>query len=414
MKVGLFAPAMRSDWGGVWQFAQWVIGRVGGRVPMCVAVPSPLLAELLPSGVDPSVKLLDVDGLLRRTRATLAYRVLEANSLGRWGGMTVPYSGKVTRWVQKRFYHGSVTGHALLKELIRENVDVVHVPWQSPQYPDVVRMYPYVINPHDYQHEHFPEFFTPKELSARRNVWYAVQRGAAAVVVHSVQTRDDALKYLGVPEERVFYAPYGPLATFPDVDEATARRTAERLKLPERYVFYPARMWAHKNHMGLLEALARLKRRGIDVSCVFTDASGEHGARVGERTAALGLEGQVRAVGRVTPEEMSALYMLCTAVVVPSLFEQNSGPMLEAIHFCKPVAVSNIPELVQSLGGAGLVFDPRSHDAIAKAVDHIWSSETSREQIASAVRARKAEMSWEPFRDVYLRAYQFALERGNP
>jgi len=380
---------------------------------MCLVVPSALLAELQRDSVDPEVEIVDVDEVLLRTRATLAYRVLEANSSGRVRGVRVPFSGKASRWIQRRFYCGSVTGHALLGELTRAGVDVVHVPWQAPQYPDVVRRYPYVINPHDYQHEHFPEFFSSKELSVRRKVWYEVQRGAAAVVVHSMQTRDDAVKYLGVPEERVFYAPYGPLATFPEVDETSARRMAERLKLPERYVFYPALMWPHKNHIRLLEALAHLKGRGVDVNCIFTDTSGEHWEQVRERIAALGLEQQIRAVGRVSPEEMGALYTLCTAVVVPSLFEQNSGPMLEAIHFGKAVAVSHLPELVASLNGAGLVFDPESVEEIAAAIDQLWSSDTDRKEVEERVRRRKAAMTWEPFVQAYRDAYAYALARGN-
>src|SRR5262249_172450 len=153
-----------------------------------------------------------------------------------------------------------------------------------------------------------------------RLTWYPSQRAAGAIVVHSLQTRDDAIRYLGVPEERVFYAPYGPLATFPVVDETSARADLYQLGLPQKFVFYPARMWPHKNHPTLLEALRFLKdRRGLEVGCVFTDGTGPHSSVIASKIVQLGLSGHVKVFGRISPYRMGALYTLCSMVVVPSL-----------------------------------------------------------------------------------------------
>src|SRR5688572_28148468 len=39
--------------------------------------------------------------------------------------------------------------------------------------------------------------------------------------------------------------------------------------LPERYLFYPAQFWPHKNHKRIVEALALLRDRGTRVDVVF-------------------------------------------------------------------------------------------------------------------------------------------------
>jgi glycosyltransferase involved in cell wall biosynthesis len=413
MHVGVFAPHQSVAFGGVWQFAQWIAFRVGAHVPMHLALPRSMLDDMAVAGpLPPGVTATATDELLAPVHAGLPYRVLEAGAWGRILGLRVPGYGKTTRYVRQWLYGGSVEAPALLRDLAAHHVSVVHVPCQGLVHPSVARRYPYVINPHDYQHEHFPEFFAPGAVEGRRAAWYPVQRAAGAIVVHSLQTREDAIRYLGVPEERVFYAPYGPLATFPDVDEATAHRVAERLDLPERFVFYPARMWPHKNHTALLNALRYLKdKRGVDVGCVFTDGTGTHGEAVVAEVARLGLKDQVRVVGRVSPEEMGALYRLSAMVVVPSLFEQNSGPMLEAIHFGKAIAVSNLPELVASLGECGLVFDPHSVEEIANAVDHVVSSPDNRRALEGKARERRAELSWAPFVATYKEAYAYAAAR---
>lgn len=413
MKVGLFAPRTSVNFGGVWQFAQWITFKVGTSVPMHLVLPQSLVDDMAASAPLPrGVTATPVDYYLAPVRSTLAYRALESRAWNRVRGISVPFYDSTAQWLLHRFFEGSMETGPLLADLRQHRVDLLHVPLQSVYHEAVARHFPYVINPHDYQHEHFPEFFTPKQLDARRTRYYRSQRRAAAIVVHSLQTRLDAIRYVGIPEDRVFYAPYGPLATFPNANEVQIQTTLRRYGLPERFIFYPANTWPHKNHIALLEALETLKRNGIEVPCVFTGSGGLHAPAIDERIRALGLDQQVFVLGRLSPRDMGALYGQCVMVVVPSLFEQNSGPMLEAVHFGKAVAVSDIPELVHSLDGAGLVFDPRSPDAIAKAVDHVWSSEANRKEIETAIIKRRAAMSWEPFRDVYVRAYEFALDRG--
>ena len=406
--VALFAPALTDSSGGIWQFYQWVARQVGPAQALLLIAPSPVLGEMPAAGA-PNSFFLPFDAISTSVKSSAAYRILVEQAYGRIGGMRVPFYRKVTRHIKQRFYDNDVLGHEIFRYLRRLGVEMLHIPLQHVPFPRLLARLPYVINPHDFQHEHFPQFFTAKELESRRLVWYETQRKAAAIVVHSRQTREDAIKYLGIPEERVFYAPYGPLDTFPEPDEAGLRQAKDDLALPERFIFYPARSWPHKNHLTLVEALYNLKKRGVLVDAVFTTIVDGHGEVIRERIAARGLAEQVTIVGRVSPKQMGALYRLCTMVVVPSLFEQNSGPMLEAIHFGKAVAVSHIDELVTTLDGAGEIFDPRSVSDIADAIDRLWSSEDTLEKAEARICARRAQMSWEPFREVYGQAYEYAL-----
>ena len=310
--------------------------------------------------------------------------------------------------IRRKVYGKSVAAAWMLDELASIGTDVAHIPLQFVPCRSLGRQMPYVINPHDYQHEHFPENFPRSQLASRRRIWYEAQRGAAAIVVHSRQTYTDALHYLRVPEERVFYAPYGPLRTFPDPDEATLAHTRKQFALPDRFIFYPARAWPHKNHETLIDAAALLKEKGVHVHIVFTDMDTPYGKQVCAKAADLGLSDQVIATGRASSEEMGALFSLCTMVAVPSLFEQNSGPMLEAIQLGKAVVVSNFPELVASLDNEQLVFDGRSPSDMAQVIDTLWSSDEQRAAVEQRLRLRRDEMSWKPFQDTYRRAYAFA------
>lgn len=408
MIVALFAPYLHPDFGGVWQFSQWVLRWVGVEGALLPVVPSLLMEELV-NDQQTGYSGIPFDNFNTSVKETLAYWFLESHSDGRFGGLRIPLYDRVAWRIKRRLFGGDIIEDALIKRLKREHVDLLHIPLQQVPMPGLLARFPYVINPHDFQHEHFPEFFSAEDLIYRRMAWYQTQRKASAVVVHSRQTRADAIKYLGIPEERVFYAPYGPLDTFPEPDQAGLELVQRAFRLPERFIFYPARSWVHKNHLALIDAIAQLRKRGVIVNVVFTTIVEKPGTAIRGRISHWGLEKQVRVVGRVSHAQMGAIYRLCTMVVVPSLFEQNSGPMLEAIHFGKPVAVSNIEELVNTLDGAGVVFDPRSVSGIADAIDRLWSSEVALTETAVKVRKLRERLSWEPFRNVYKQAYRYAL-----
>jgi glycosyltransferase involved in cell wall biosynthesis len=68
---------------------------------------------------------------------------------------------------------------------------------------------------------------------------------------------------------------------------------------------------------------------------------------------------------------LGALYHCAYATIVPSLYEQGSFPIYEALHWGCPVACSRIPSLLeqcQPLGDAMIYFDPLDPDDLARTV----------------------------------------------
>src|SRR5262249_41488000 len=86
---------------------------------------------------------------------------------------------------------------------------------------------------------------------------------------------------------------------------------------------------------------------------------------------------------------LAALYRGAFATVVPSLYEQASYQIAEALYCDCPVACSRIPpflEQCEALGDAMVYFDPEDPDSIAQAILRI------RDQ-REAIRARKQAAS---------------------
>lgn len=293
---------------------------------------------------------------------------------------------------------------------------VVHCPYQI-LHPKPGRHWnlPYVINLHDIQHVHFPEFFSAKDLARRQARYLASATVAQAVCVVDEWTRRDLLAHLPIPESKVFVAPFGP--TWGSVAPLTAagrHALLARYGLPEAFAFYPAQTWPHKNHLRLLEALALLAGRGVHIPLVCTGHINDHGRQVIAKAEALGLGDRVQFLGLIPGEHIQALYQAARMTVIPSLFEGGSGiPVLESMALGSPLAASAACGIPDAVGDAGLLFDPQDVADMAAAMEKLWLDEQLRLDLSAKGRVRSALNTWDRAAKTYLDIYGQALARWN-
>jgi glycosyltransferase involved in cell wall biosynthesis len=270
---------------------------------------------------------------------------------------------------------------------------VVHFPYQ---YGFRTRI-PTVYHPHDLQHVHLPENFSPAERRNRERIYGALCRASTMVATASSWVRDDVIAHFRLPPGKVAVVPLAP-ATLASrrPTEAELEETARRFSLPGTFAFYPARTWTHKNHAALVEAVARLRAsERLDVPLVFTDDRGPCSAQLARRAEVLGVGDLVRFVGHVTQLQLECLYRLARVVVVPSRFEAASFPLWEAQLAGVPVACSNVTSLPRQASGAALLFDPGDVDQVAAAVRRLWTDAGLREDLARRGSASVARFTWE-------------------
>lgn len=288
-----------------------------------------------------------------------------------------------------------------LKEFFSE-YDIIHYPHQNLHDIFFELGKPVVINPHDFQHEHFPEYFSEKLIEDRRKYWYNAFRKASALVVHGTHIAEDCVKYANVKKEKIFFAPYGVF----EYNNETAN--IDKYNFPEKFLFYPAHTWWHKNHLRLLEALYLLKKKNIIVPLIITDCVERPGIEIIRKIKILGLKDQVIITGRIDFAEIKAIYKNATAIIVPSLYEQQSGPILESIGFEKPVLASNnVADNELFVKENGLLFNPFSPRDIASKIEKLWLNPKPFE-IGS--KNKKKKMSWNEYIKNYKKAYEFAIQ----
>lgn len=287
--------------------------------------------------------------------------------------------------------------------------DVIHFPYQH----FVVCALPMIYNPHDLQHLHYPQFFTPSTIVNRETIYPAGCHFAHTVVVGSEWVKQDIVHHYRVDPDKIQVIPWAPPTyAYPEPKSDTLNVVRKKYCLDEPFTFYPSMTWQHKNHIRLLEALALLRDRyGLKVHLVCTGHQNTFWPCIQKRLLALKLQDQVRFLGIVPPEDLRALYQLAQFVVVPSLFEAASGPVLEAWHDSTPVACSTVTSLPEQAGEAALLFDPFSVESIADAVRRMATDEGLRSELIHKGERRLQDFSWERTAKAYRAVYRRAARR---
>lgn len=295
-------------------------------------------------------------------------------------------------------------------------LDVVHFPTQSFTYCAL----PTVFNPHDLQHRHYPQFFTPQQLAWRESIYPAACRLSQSIIVNSQWTKEDVVRQYAVDANKIQVIPEAAPTDFMHaVSEADVKQTMERYGVSPGFAFYPSVTWPHKNHLRLVEALAYLRdTHGLTVPLVCTGSRHEASwARLQSRIQDLGLGEQVRFLGFVSSEELRCLYRAARCLVLPTLFEANSLPIFEAWAEGAPVASSNVTALPEQVGDAGLLFDPMDVKAIAGALQQLFTDDALCARLRARGSERLKDFDWNrtarAYRAIYRRTAGWAMSEDD-
>jgi len=269
---------------------------------------------------------------------------------------------------------------------------------------------PYVMAVHDLQHRlqpEFPEVSANGEWERREYLFRNGIRYATLILVDSEVGKEDVLRFyepFGVTHDRVKVLPFLPshyLRTkVPEIDKQFARRA---YGVPERYFFYPAQFWPHKNHTRIVQAIGLLKaRHRLKVDVVFC---GSHTGEIREKTfqevhslaKKLEVEKQVYYLGYVPDEDMPALYAASVGLIMPTFFGPTNIPVQEAWMFGCPVITSDIRGIREQVGDAGILVDPCSVEAIADGIYCLWTDENLCNKLAENGRKRLATYTLEDY-----------------
>jgi glycosyltransferase involved in cell wall biosynthesis len=233
---------------------------------------------------------------------------------------------------------------------------------------------------------------------------------ADAVIANSDALRNDCVA-LGVAAERIHVVPNGvDLTVFQPRDKAAAKR-ALGFADERRLALYCGNLREVKGVDLLAQAIPRLcaARPELDVCLV---GGGELEAELRRQLAPQLATGRVRMPGALPQTEVAGFMQAADLLIVPSRSEARGNVVLEAFACQTPVAgarVGGIPELLNE--ERGVLFEPRSAEAIVDAVDALCADPARLQQLGAAAYAfaRDAGHSWQTHAERTLELYHATL-----
>jgi len=314
--------------------------------------------------------------------------------------VTVPvYGRRRSSWVRGE--------QVLLPRLAqRAGVDVVHsLASTAPSWGSFRR----VVTIHDVIYRIHPEAHAGWRSLAMRALVPLAARRSDRVIVPSRATREDLIRLLKVPAEKIDLVPNG-LGASPVARWDSEEELRRRYDLGTRpFVLTVSLKRPNKNLLRLLEAMALIpgERRPI---LVLAGHATPYEAELRARAVDLGLGEHTRFLGWVPSEELEGLYRSATCFVFPSLYEGFGLPVLEAMARGTPVACSNRGSLIEVADDAALLFDPEHPDAIAAAIEKLLADPIERERLSRAGREQAAGFTWAEAARRTLKTYESAVE----
>lgn len=280
----------------------------------------------------------------------------------------------------------------LNKALAHEKIDLVWQPFCM-HHVDI----PFVLNCLDVNYRINP--FLPEERMTAQE-WYAynisrlnIMQRATYLITSTTSGKHELMNYFGIAEERIrripFFTPKIEGVNFTDnqlgeIDPAT---------LPKKFLFYPARIIPHKNHITILLALKHLKEvHNTIIDFVFVGQDKGNLSYVKQKIAEFNLTESTHYYGSVSFKDLNYLYSKAFALVYASINGPDNLPPLEAFDLGCPVIASNLSGSAEQFEDCALVFEKLDYKQLGEQILHLLKDDGLRQELI--VKGKKRADSW--------------------
>ncbi|MEP6960785.1 MAG: glycosyltransferase family 1 protein [Acidobacteriota bacterium] len=315
-----------------------------------------------------------------------------------------PYLGRIPELNHERSVAGKISTFARLVALALTTRGFIPAGWMVPkadvfhasnlmrQHPGTHRLTATI---YDMTCWLFPELHTAGTLQADRESAERIWSRADALIAISHKSKEDAVKILGVKEERIHVVYPGVEQEYFRVSDADVARVRSRYSLQRPYVLFVSTIEPRKNLDRLIAAyrqLAGSTREAFDLA-----VAGPGGWKSEQTLASLrsGSIPGVKYLGYVAEGDMLGLFAGATVFAYPSLYEGFGLPVLQAMAAGVPVLAGATGSLPEVASDPAVFVDPYSVDDIRNSLERLLTSPSERAIRSAEGRAHAANFRWD-------------------
>lgn len=232
-----------------------------------------------------------------------------------------------------------------------------------------------------------------------------------AVHVVTNSEKEQMMKYLKVPEEKIFIIPHGVDHDIfkPPINKEESRRNILSkffLKGVPYFIHVSESNWARKNIIRLLEAFKKAKDKGIVHNLIIV---GKNDPIVYKKANEIS---GVKVLGFVSDEHLVELLQGADALLLPSIHEGFGLPIVEAMACEVPVLTSNTFSCPEVAADGGILVDPYDVTEITNKIQELSKNSKLRETLAKKALERSQNFSWRKTAEGLLELYE-SVNKGN-
>jgi glycosyltransferase involved in cell wall biosynthesis len=290
-------------------------------------------------------------------------------------------------------------GIALGGKSVRE-ADIFHTSsllWNPPQHKRLTTTV------HDMTCWLMPELQSEANRRADRNFAEVLKRADALIAV-SQSTKNDSVRVLGLPPEKITVIHSGVSDAFFDVRTDEIWRIKKKYRLKRPFVLFTGTIEPRKNIDSLLDAYTSLEsplRKEFDL--VIAGPIGWAADKTISRLKS------IRYLGYIPERDLATLTSAASVFVYPSLYEGFGFPVAQAMAAGVPVITSNNSSLPEVTGNAAVLIDPRSTSELRNALTRLLQSPEQRAQLSELGAAQAREFRWDVCAAKSLRFFESVL-----
>lgn len=216
----------------------------------------------------------------------------------------------------------------------------------------------------DLQHMYYPQFFTKRKRIERNIRIKLILKNSKHLVVSSQKVKDDFLKFFKVPKSLNIHI-YHFVSIIENLPNMSFDEIRSKYELPKHYFMVSNQFHKHKNHKIVFEAVAELKKKGIEVCIGITGRFPEQpdSSYMKELHNIINkndLRKSIRFLGLIPRGDQLLLMKYSQAILQPSLFEGWSTVIEDARSLQVPVIAANLDVNIEQLEEKGTYFEPHN------------------------------------------------------
>lgn len=241
--------------------------------------------------------------------------------------------------------------------------------------------------------------FEPNKSKAEKSrSLEAIQRQADEtdrIVAISQFTLNTIQEYIKVPKSKCSIIYQGSeIKEFPGFDAPQYRPTVP-------FLFSIGMILPKKN----FHVLPRLLEHNDYELLIAGKTQGDYFRKIEEEAVKYGVSSRVKLLGSITDEEKYWYYKNCRAFMFPSVAEGFGAPVVEAMHFGKPVFLSDKTSLPEIGGDAAYYFKQFDNEHMQQVLEQGLAHYAANNP-AGAIQQHAQKFSWDTNAREYMKLYR--------